>query len=414
MGPVVFGRIGGERAERNVADHLAIEFQHHVAGVGDLADHREIQFPFVEDRLGLGLAAGFEHHEHALLALAEHHLIGRHPLLAAGHHVHVEADTRLAIGRHLDAGGGEPGGSHILDRHDRIGCHQFEAGLDQQLLGKGVADLHRGPLGIRILAEIGARHGRAVDSVAPGLGADIDDRIAHPGGGGIEDPVGIGDANGHRVDEDVAVVCGVEIGLARDCRHPDAIAVAADPGDNALDQMLHLGMLGTPEAQCIGVGDGPRAHGEDIAQDAANPGRRALIGFDVAGVVVALHLEDGSLPIADIDHARVLAGAADHPGRFGRQFLQVQARALVGAMLRPHHRKDAELDHIGLAPQRIEHALVFLGAETVLLDGLGGDWGGDRGSRVCHARALSAARSPPPAPRGACATASAPPRRPAR
>ena len=48
----------------------------------------------------------------------------------------------------------------------------------------------------------------------PVLGADIDDRIADAGGGGIEDLVLIGDADGHRVDEDVAVIGGVEIGLA--------------------------------------------------------------------------------------------------------------------------------------------------------------------------------------------------------
>ncbi len=169
-------------------------------------------------------------------------------------------------------------------------------------------------------------------------------------------------------------------------------------------------MLGAPEAQRIGVRHRPRAHGEDIAQDPADPGRGALIGFDIAGVVVALHLEDRRLAVTDIDHPSVLPRTADHPGRLGRELLKMQSRAFVGAMLRPHYREDAELDHIGLAPQRMQDALVFLGAETMLLDGLGGD----RGWGVCHARALSAARSAPPAPRGACATASAQPRKPVR
>src|SRR3546814_16878202 len=76
----------------------------------------------------------------------------------------------------------------------------------------------------------------------------------------------------------------------------------------------------------------------------------ALIRLDVARVVVAFHLEDRGLPVADIDHARVLAGALDHPGGLGRQLAEVDARGLVGAMLRPHDRKDAEFgEEIGRA-----------------------------------------------------------------
>ena len=41
-----------------------------------------------------------------------------------------------------------------------------------------------------VVAELGRGHGGAVDAVAPGLGADIDHRIADAGGGRIEDPVG--------------------------------------------------------------------------------------------------------------------------------------------------------------------------------------------------------------------------------
>jgi hypothetical protein len=73
-----------------------------------------------------------------------------------------------------------------------------------------------------------------------------------------------------------------------------------------------LGCDGSAEGQRVHRRDGPRAHGEDVAQDAAHAGRRALIGLDVGGVVVAFHLEDHRLPVADIHHARILAGAADH------------------------------------------------------------------------------------------------------
>ena len=182
---------------------------------------------------------------------------------------------------------------------------------------------------------------------------------------------GLGDADGHRVDQDVAVIGAVEIDLAADGRHADAIAVAADAGDDAGDQVAHLGMVGPAEAQRVQIGDRPRAHREHVAQDAADAGRRALIGLDVGRVVVALHLEDRGLAVADVDHAGILARAADHPRRRRRQLLQMDARALVGAMLRPHHREDAELGQVRLAPHGVEDALIFLGREAVLGDDLG-------------------------------------------
>ena len=41
-----------------------------------------------------------------------------------------------------------------------------------------------------------------------------------------------------------------------------------------------------------------------------NAGRRPLIGFDVAGVVVRFHLEHKRLTVPDIDDARVLTRTA--------------------------------------------------------------------------------------------------------
>ena len=54
------------------------------------------------------------------------------------------------------------------------GRHQLEAGLEQQLLGEGIADLDGRALLLAVLVELGRGHGGAVDAVAAGLGADID------------------------------------------------------------------------------------------------------------------------------------------------------------------------------------------------------------------------------------------------
>jgi len=161
-----------------------------------------------------------------------------------------------------------------------------------------------------------------MDAVAPGLGADIDHRIADPGGGRAEDPVGPGQPDGHRIDQDIAVIGRVEIDLAADGGHAHAIAIAADAGHHPGHQVTGPGVVRAAEAERVEVGDRPGAHGEDVAHDAADPGRRPLVGLDEGGVVVALHLEDHRLAVADVDHPGVLARPLDHLLAAGRQPLQ--------------------------------------------------------------------------------------------
>ena len=189
-----------------------------------------------------------------------------------------------------------------------------------------------------------------MDTVAAGFGANIDDWIADARRRRIENLVGIGDTHRHRVDKDVAIIGGMEVGFAANRRNADAIAIATNAGNDALHQMLHLGVIRPSKTQRVHVGNRTRTHGEDVAQDAANASRRALIRLDIRRVVVALHLEDRRLPVTNVDDARIFAGAADYPRRFCRQLFQMDARAFVAAMLRPHHREYAEFDKVGLTP----------------------------------------------------------------
>ena len=127
------------------------------------------------------------------------------------------------------------------------------------------------------------------------------------------------------------------------------------------------------EAQRIHHGDGPRAHREDVAQDAADAGGRALQGLDEAGVIVRFDLEGDDVAAADIDDAGVLAGPCTTQLAARGQLLQVDARALVGAVLAPHHGEDAEFGVGGLAAQDIDHLLILAGRELMLGDDLGGE-----------------------------------------
>jgi hypothetical protein len=171
-----------------------------------LPDDREIQAPLAEDRLGLGLFLRLEHHEHALLALRQHHLVGRHRGLAGRHLVEIEHDAEVALGPHLHRRAGQSRRTHVLDRDHAILRHDLETGLEQELFRERVADLHGRALRFGILVEFRRRHAGAVDAVASGLGAEIDDRHADAGGRRIEDLVGLGEADRHRVDQIVAVV----------------------------------------------------------------------------------------------------------------------------------------------------------------------------------------------------------------
>ena len=107
-----------------------------------------------------------------------------------------------------------------------------------------------------------------------------------------------------------------------------------------------------PEAQRIQHRDRPRAHGEDVAQDAADAGGRALERLDEAGMIVRFDLERDGIAVADIDDAGVFARALQHVLALGRQLLQMNARALVGAVLAPHHAENAEFGVGGLAAQQ--------------------------------------------------------------
>ncbi len=165
--------------------------------------------------------------------------------------------------------------------------------------------------------------------------------------------------------------------------HAEGIAVTANAGNHAGNQMPRLRMFWIAEAQRVEAGDRPRAHGEDVAQDATDAGCRTLIGLDVARMIVALHLEDHCQPIANVDDARILTRPLDHPGRFRREPTQVNFRGFIGTMLVPHCRKDAELSQRRLASDQVEDALILVGLEPVFGHEFGGDAGlvGDHEAR---------------------------------
>ena len=91
-----------------------------------------------------------------------------------------------------------------------------------------------------LLVELGRRHRRAMDAVAAGLGADVVDGVAFPARGALDDVGMLRDAEAEDVDERVAAVRLVEGDFAADRRNADAVAVAADAGDDAREDAAVL------------------------------------------------------------------------------------------------------------------------------------------------------------------------------
>ncbi len=152
----------------------------------------------------------------------------------------------------------------------------------------------------------------AADAVAAGLGADQHDVVAGAAGDGAHDLVGAQQAGAHGVDQAVAVVAVLEVDLAADRGNAQAVAVEADAADHAVEQEALAGVLvavDLAEAQRVERHAGPRAHGEDVAHDAADAGGGALERLDRRRVVVALDLHGHRPAVADVDDAGVLAGA---------------------------------------------------------------------------------------------------------
>ena len=164
---------------------------------------------------------------------------------------------------------------------------------------------------------------------------------------------------------------------------------------------MGVGGVERAEAQRVHHRDRPGAHGEDVADDAADAGRRALVGLDVRRVVVRLDLERDGVALADVDDAGVLADAGQHLAdrrllRDLAELLEVHLGRLVGAVLAPHHRVHRQLRRGRAAAEDLADPGVLVGLEPELgprLLAVGvGRGGGDGVEGVRHGSNLPAGR----------------------
>ena len=358
-------RLFRERSSGEIDDGAPLEAHHDPAIAGHLADHLRVEIPLGEVRLNVLLVAPLDDEQHPLLGLGKHQLVGGHAGFTARDLVEVETDPRPGAARHLEGRAGQPRRPHVLDPDDPVRLHELQTRLEQELLCERIADLDGRPLDLRALAELARRHRGSVNPVAARLRADVDDGIADPPGASAEDPVAPDEAEVEGVDEDVAVVGGVEGDLPSDGRAAERVPVATDAGNDAPDEIARPGIVDRSEPQRVERSDRSCAHREDVAKDPADPRRGALRRLDERRVVVALHLEGDRHPVADIDDACVLARTLENGVARRRKLAQVDAARLVRAVLGPHDGEDAELGVAQRPARDLEGPLVLPGAQPL-------------------------------------------------
>ena len=383
----------------DVDDGLAVPVDDQPVAVGDLADHGGQHVPLAADGHERVDVAGLDDRHHPFLGLAHQDLLGAQRGVPQRYDVEVDVHAAVTGRGQLGGGAGDAGRAEVLDAGDQLRGEQLEGALDQQLLHERVADLHgralRGtalpggrPVAGR-LEGLRGQDGGAADAVAAGRGAVQDGLVADPGGLGQVQVLVPEHADAEGVDQRVAGVGGVEDDLAADVGQTEAVAVAADPGHHPGQHPGRVGGVQRAEAERIHHPDRAGTHGQDVADDAADPGGRALVGLHVGRVVVRLDLEGDGVALTDVDHAGVLADAGQQladRGLLGQltERAQVHLGRLVRAVLRPHHRVHGQLGPGRTAVQDLADAEVLvllqpelgpglrlIGSGSCVLDGVG-------------------------------------------
>ena len=101
-----------------------------------------------------------------------------------------------------------------------------------------------------------------------------------------------------------------------------------------------------------------------------------------------------SRTVADVDNASILARPLNDLRSLGRELAQMAARGFVGAVLRPHHREDAELHLVRRPPQPVEEDGELVGLDALrsgISRRLRNEEGGDIGLRA-HAASFTRPR----------------------
>ncbi len=226
--------------------------------------------------------------------------------------VENELDTEIALRTHFNGRTGETCSTHILNGDNRTRSHQLKAGFQKALLSEWIANLNGWALFFNRFVKFSRCHRCTANAITARLGTEIDNREANALGFGQEDAVMLGKASRECIDEDIAVIALVEVHFAANGRNAESIAITANARHDARYEVAGLWMVRLTETQGIHGCNWTSTHCENVAQNATNACRRALIRLDIRRVVMAFHLEDDAVAIANVNNASVFTRTLDN------------------------------------------------------------------------------------------------------
>ena len=277
---VIDRRVLGQSTGRHFRRHCTV-LQHPNHGLRqDTTHHGRLKSPAPEALHQRFLAASADHEQHPLLGFREQILISRHPLFAGRHLVEIELHADIALGRHLGTTAGETSCPHVLGSHHITALKRLQTGFNQTFFQEGITHLHSRSIVERGGTELSTGKTGSPHAVAACGATDIDDGIADAGGPRFDNVLGLHQTQCHGIDQWIAAVGGIKGHLAPHGGNTDAIAVVGDTGHHALHQAHIGGILQGAEAQRIQQRNRPSTHGEDVPQNAADPCRSPLEGFN--------------------------------------------------------------------------------------------------------------------------------------
>ncbi len=275
----------GDGAGLDIDDDVPVVGDDEAPGAGHLTDDVGLHLPLRADGQERVHLVRCDDRAHPLLRFTGQDLHRVHAIGPQRHLVQIDEHAAVPCGSEFRSGTRQPGRAEVLDPDHQPGGHHFEGAFDQHLLREGVADLDARQLatsrtGVVVVERGGGEHRRAADPVEAG-GRPVEDHLVAGAGrlGGVE--VGRAQYSDRAgVDQRVAGVRRVEHHLAADVGQPQRVPVPADPGNDPGYDALGVRRIGRAEPQLVHHGDRSRPHGEDVADDAADAGRRSLVGLD--------------------------------------------------------------------------------------------------------------------------------------
>ncbi len=233
-------RIIGQRGIRNLRDNFAVLQHAHLRIARNAANFDRIQAPLLKYAEYLVFAPFLRDQQHALLRLAQHDLVRSHARFALRNAIQFNLNAGAAARAHFARGACEAGRAHILNSDNGARLHGFKASLEQQLFKERIPHLHIGPLGLRSLTELFARHGCAVDTVASGLGAHINDRITLARGTRVKNLIAPHQPKRESIHQRIAGVAGLKFDFATKVRNAKTVPIRCDTADHALHHRMIL------------------------------------------------------------------------------------------------------------------------------------------------------------------------------